>query len=685
MKVSKSMVERERKPRRAQRDIRDIPEYQEAEALYRTIWQPGSGQMSDAMDIHACADGLRAVFAGAIVEALAGTRTTRVAEVDLGSGELRVLTQGPRSDRLPKYSPDGKRVAFLSDRQKEGDFQLYLLDPHSTAVRSTPAVQGWVEYFHWSPDGSRILLGVAGHGADVAGGQGAIPTEQLGDNRPSWMPTVRDEDEPFRWRSVWVYEVAADRVHRVSGSTVNVWEAAWCGNAAVAAILSPGPSEGLWYCARLAILDIHTGESREVYRPEDQLGWPASSPSGRFLSVVEAVCSDRWSVAGDLLVIETRDGEIRRVDTHDVNITWAEWRAEGCLLLAGHRGFDSVVGRYDSETGKFTELWRSSEITTGGRFISLAAFGDSGSCAMVAENYLRAPEIGVIHDGEYHAVRSFDVGYATRTQAIRPAERVNWVAPDGLELEGWLLRPGTPGPHPLVMAIHGGPVWHWRPVWLGREGIWALMLLERGYAVFFPNPRGSAGRGQAFARLVVGDMGGADAGDLISGVETLVSRGVADPKRLGVTGRSYGGFMSAWLITQDQRFAAAVPVAPVINHVTEQLLSNIPEFTALFLQDSYTRSGGKYFERSPVMHAHKARTPTLTICGVLDRCTPPSEAEQFHQALRENGVRSVLVSYPQEGHGIQKLPAVIDYAARLVTWFVHHMPPGPRPGQEVVS
>ena len=132
--------------------------------------------------------------------------------------------------------------------------------------------------------------------------------------------------------------------------------------------------------------------------------------------------------------------------------------------------------------------------------------------------------------------------------------------------------------------------------------------------------------------------------------------------------------MTSWLITQDQRFSAAVAIAPHTNQVTEHLLSNIPHFVKMFLSDSYTNPGGKYFQRSPIMFADKVKTPTLNICGLLDRCTPPTEAMQFHSALLENKVESVLLSYPEEGHGIRKLPAAIDFAARIVSWFEGHMP-----------
>lgn len=656
-----------------EKDIRATDLYHEIEAIFNTLRQPGTGQISDAADVHVSPDGRHVVFAGTLMDTLEGVPLSRIYRTDLTSADTRELTCGSSTDRLPRYSPDGRQIAFLSDRRKAGDFQLYLLDPNTGAALSAPPVEGWVEYQHWSPDGKRILLGVAGHGADIAGGQGAVTSEQVATNEPSWMPTVETGCEGFRWRTAWVYELATNCVRQVSKADSNIWEAGWCGNEALVAVVSPGPAEGLWYSARLHIIKMDTGGSREVYAAQDQLGWPTSSPSGKHLAIIEAICSDRGSVAGNLNLIETTSGKVQQVDTRGVDITFTEWRSNRQLLLAGHREFETVVGLYDAASGTFTEVWSSTDVTGSGRYISLSGLNDAGDCVLVGESFVRAPEIAVIRHGEYQVVKSFDLGYADQAKVIKSVERVTWRAPDGLEIQGWLLLPCREGTHPLVMHIHGGPVWHRRPAWLGRWGVSVLMLIRRGYAVFFPNPRGSSSRGQAFARRVVGDMGGADADDCLSGLDYLVDQGIADPRRLGVTGVSYGGFMSSWLITRDTRFAAAVPVAPITNHVTQHLISNIPHFVPLFLADSYTNPAGKYFERSPIMHAHKVKTPTLSICGVLDRCTPPEEAVQFHNALLENGVTSVLVTYPEEGHGIRKFPAVIDYATRVVAWFEEHM------------
>lgn len=337
---------------------------------------------------------------------------------------------------------------------------------------------------------------------------------------------------------------------------------------------------------------------------------------------------------------------------------------------------ETVVAHYDVAARRFDQLWASTDISTGGFGVTVTDAHTAGDFALIGEGFRRAPEIAVVESGDYRPVCSLDRDYAKEAGALSEAKGLRWQAPDGLEIQGWLLLPASDSaPYALILNIHGGPVGNWRPTWLARRYTFLIALLAQGYAIFLPNPRGSSGRGRDFARRVVGDLGGADTQDHLSGVDHLVASGLVDASRIGVTGVSYGGYMSAWLITQDARFAACAPVAPACNHVTSHLLSNIPDFVSIFLADHYNNRHGKYFSRSPIMHADQVRTPTLNICGALDRCTPPEEAAQFHSALRERGVTSVLVTYPEEGHGVRSFPSAIDYAARLVEWFNEHMPP----------
>jgi dipeptidyl aminopeptidase/acylaminoacyl peptidase len=548
-----------------EKDIRQDPLFREIEALCTDLRQPGSGQISDAAEISVSPDGQHVVFAATVAEKLEGSLPSRIAMTDLRTGETRILTSGPNSDRLPKFSPDGKRIAFLSDCRRAGDFQLYLLEVASGAAREIAPVDGWVEYLQWSPNGRSILLGVARHGADSSGGQGAMTSQKPADALPSWMPAVETGDENHGWRCVYVYELECDRARQVSLPEMNVWEATWCGNHTLAAFVSPGSGEGLWYSAALSMIEVATGHTLDLHTPKDQVGCLSACPSGQCLAIVEGLCSDRNFVSGDLWLIDTASKSATRIDTQGVDITYTEWRSEQVLLLAGHRGFETVVALCSPQSNRFTEVWSSEEVTTNGIFASVAGIGEFGECALVAESFTRAPEIGVIRRGQYTPVRSFDLAYARYANAIDSVEAVTWTAPDSLDIQGWLLCPKGNKPFPLVVSVHGGPVHHSRPRWLGRSGLHVLTLLKQGFAVFFPNPRGSTGRGQEFVRRVYTDMGGAETGDHLSGLDYLVKQGIADPARLGVTGVSHGGYMASWLITQDCRFAGAVPVAPVTN------------------------------------------------------------------------------------------------------------------------
>jgi dipeptidyl aminopeptidase/acylaminoacyl peptidase len=157
----------------------------------------------------------------------------------------------------------------------------------------------------------------------------------------------------------------------------------------------------------------------------------------------------------------------------------------------------------------------------------------------------------------------------------------------------------------------------------------------------------------------------------------MVERGIADPDRIAVTGRSYGGYMSSWLVTQTDRFAAAIPTSPVTNNFSHHWTANIPEFNRRFLKDDPYSTNGMYHARSPVFFANRAKTPTLSMAGARDRCTPAGQATEFHRALAENGVACELVIYPEEGHHVDRLEAQADQMARMLDWLNRFMPKKP--------
>ena len=654
------------------RDIRGTALFQEAERIAEEVHRPGEGFVSDMADIQLSSAEARLLFTGTLVETLDDPIATRICEVDLETGAIVILSSGPNSDRHARLSPDGKTIAFLSDRNKASDFQLFFLDPRTRTVTAGRAVDGWVEYFEWSPDGRHILLGVAGHGADLSSGQGAYKTDEVPSGAPSWMPQVIGGSSDSTWRSAWILDVATGAVSCASSGPTNIWEATWCGPDRLVVVTSSEPEEGAWYGAELAVIDLATNSTKTLYKPDSQIALPRSSPSGTHVAFIEAISSDRGYVAGDLRLCDLRDGTCRLVEADAVDATCIEWRSENHMLVAGHRGLETVVLSIDARTHISRELWKDTLNSTSGSYATVLGLHRPDDFAFISESFFQRPQIATVKNGAFQ-VADAAVPDPEWSDANGRVEAVRWQAPDGLPMEGWLLRPKGEPPYATVMEVHGGPVLHWRPYWLGRSAS-VLMLLRRGYAIFLPNPRGSSGRGQAFAARVVGDVGGADTADYLSGIDHLVAAGIADPSRLGVTGLSYGGFMTCWLTTQDARFGAAISVGPATNHVSHHLLCNIPQFDSLFLQDHYTNLAGAYYSRSPILHAHKSRTPTLLVCGDLDRCTPAEEAVQFHHALSENGIESLVVRYPEEGHGVHAMPAAIDFAARCVMWFVRHIP-----------
>ena len=645
-----------------ERDIRGTELYQEALKFCSDVRQPGRGRISDVAHVQASPDGRYVAFTATIAERIEEEPPTCIALTELATGVTRLLTTGPSTDKLPKFSPDGRTIACLSDRGKANGFRLQLIDLESGAARETAGIQGNIEQLQWSSDGARILLGVVG--ASAGGGSDELV--------PSWLPSVDPGGEESQRRSCWIYEVASASLRPVAAADCNMWEASWAGTGTLAVVASAGSGEGHWYSACLYIIDISTGRLREIYRPADQMGTPVVSPEGKCVAIVEGLCSDRGPVLGDLRFIDLSTGSCRKADTHEVDVLHVQWYSERYLLLSGSRGFETVAGLYDTASGRFSEVWSSRDV--GVTRFGISALEMPGDCVMITESFSQAPELAVIRAGRYRRVASFDLGYAEATLALDGVERVTWPSSDGLEIQGWMLRPRAPGPLPLILDVHGGPVAHWKPAFLIRRMLYVPLLLSRGFAVFLPNPRGSSGRGQEFARKVLGDLGGADAVDLLRGLDALIERGIADSRRIGVIGTSYGGFMAAWLITQSDRFAAAVAVSPHTNQVTAQLLSNIPQFMSRLVGDELSNGRGRYFERSPVFHASAAKTPMLSICGELDRCTPAEEAVQFHNALLQHGAESVLVTYAQEGHGIRRLPAMLDCVTRTCAWCIEHIP-----------
>nr|MBA3431769.1 S9 family peptidase [Actinomycetota bacterium] len=554
-------------------DLRGTERYQAVREHFRRALEPGFGRITGGRDLAPSSDARTVAFTGTKLESLDAEPATRVCSFDTRSGSVEELTGGPNNDHMPRWSADGEMLGFLSDRAVGGRDRVYVLGRDIVGeARECPGPTGELEYFEWCPSGRSMLLGVAGRGVDKAGVQGSGASSG-DDGDVAWLPEVRSTTGSDQWRSVWLCDYEGGTSRRISNEKTNVWECTWAGPDTLAAIVSDQPGEGAWYGARLVTIDPRDGTESTVLKSEVQLGAPCGSPSGRHLAVLEAVCSDRMVLAGDLVVIDLRDGSRRVVETSGVDVTHAVWRNDDHVVFSGLRNLDTVVGEYDVAAQSVTERW-TGEDTCGGPLYPTAWPLGRDDIVMVRHGYKQPPTIEVV-GGE--GGRGDLGGHEGRDYLLSvngSFERPSWGSADGTEIHGLLCVPDRAGPHPLVLFVHGGPIAAHRNSWMLRSPLVPL-LVARGFAVLLPNPRGSTGRGQKFAAAVIGDMGGADADDLLAGVDSLIERGVADPDRIGVAGGSYGGFVTAQLVAHTNRFAAAVAISPVTDWYSQHFGSNI--------------------------------------------------------------------------------------------------------------
>ncbi|KAH8649992.1 Alpha/Beta hydrolase protein [Xylariales sp. PMI_506] len=667
------------------RDVRQTKYFQHVESHFRSAYTPAFGKPSQASQPSVCPTApLVAVKAG--VRDSLEKNSSRISIINTATGHQTAIRESSGShDSSPQWSPNGQQLAFLSDRLNPGVLGVFILDnaylhdPDATP-QATPPLPGTVEAFSWSPDGSLLLIRVAEHGADQAGayGSGRMGSFNGSEDEPSWLPNVSTGEQESGWRSIWLYDPGSSQLKRVGKPGLNVWEAVWLGQNHLFAVVSSSPAEDAWYEASLAILDVQTGNHRTVYREKQQLGLPAATPSGQLAAFVECLSSDRGGVAGQVVLFRRDQSSFQRLDLNNVDVTYLQWVDEECLAYMGLRGAHTVAGHYYPSTGQVKEHWVSEQ--TSGPLYPEGAVTRDGRFVIVSESWSQYQQLDIAYNGQCQKVLSWaHEGSRWLQSQVGSMQSVTWNAPDGLEIQGYLALPASHHrpPYPLILNSHGGPVWTFRNTWSLSSPLISL-LVSHGYAVLSANPRGSTGKGAEFTAKVLGDMGGMDAKDLLSGVNAMVDRKIANPHQLGVMGVSYGGYMAAWLPTISPCFRAAVPIAPIINWSSYHNTSNIGKFDELFFQEDPHKPDNLYHHRSPVMFAGRYPTPIMQVVGEQDRCVHPSQSLEYHHVLRAKGINSTLLVYPDEGHGIRSFPAYIDFSARVLNWFDEHLLEGGR-------
>jgi dipeptidyl aminopeptidase/acylaminoacyl peptidase len=565
-------------------------------------------------------------------------------------------TEAGAADASPRFAPDGT-LAYASDRGHAGRMSLWI-----DGRGEVGDIAGSVEDIQWSPDSGSVLVLAADLGSDRAGAETATKIKEAGAEEAD--PKI--SRPAAYWRRLYAVDIESGAAREVGPEGVNVFEFGWAGGGKAAAVCTDEPSESAWYGAWIGLIDLDARSVERVHTADWQLQCPCISPGGR-VAWIEGFASDRAVVTGTAHVLGI--GPL----APELDLTWLAFLDEDTLWYAGSERSGTIAGKLGVD-GVVDGLF-SFDAVVGLRFQpKLSPSADGSRVAAIFEGPVDPPEVVFLEDGAPRPVTALNADVAPQLR-VCDWRTYAWKSFDGLEIEGMLALPqGYDGeaPLPLVVDVHGGPTGTWSWQFAVSRG-WPQLLVSEGYAVFLPNPRGSSGRGQEFARANLGDMGGGDLKDILAGVDALVADGIADDARVAITGGSYGGFMASWAVTQTDRFAAAIPCAVVTDWTSFHYTTNIGQFDALFLQGEPNDPAGPYPRWSPVFHAHKCKTPTLIIHGEDDLCTPLPQATEFYNALVEAGCEVELVVYPREGHGWTEREHQIDAWNRVDAWLDKHV------------
>jgi dipeptidyl aminopeptidase/acylaminoacyl peptidase len=580
------------------------------------------------------------------------------------------LTGGEWADTSPVWSPDGSRLAFISDRTAIGHHLPYTMTPGHEPILAGTFV-GSTEHVSWSADGERLLVLAADPGSYSREVSGTAVTGGASELERGIRTSAG------AWRRLLMVDLASGYVTEVGPPGLSVWEVDWDGAGTVVAIVAENPTGNGWYRSKLARLDLDARTAEILYEPTWQLEGLALSPDASRAAVVEGYSSDPALLNGSVLIVDLTQGKTTDPWPGLETVGLAAWCDPESLWYGRMDGTGTACGRIWLD-GRREETWARQEYIGADVCKPQCAVADGGAVVMTThEAHGVPPELARLDHGTGEWVRLTSFNDAAFAGVEFPDVRtISWASTDGLEIEGRLMTPrGAAGPLPLIVAVHGGPTWCWNAFFSVSEPN-AVVLATAGYAVLLPNPRGSTGRSHAFAQAVLGDPGGKDFEDIMAGVDLCIADGVADPGRLGITGLSYGGYMAGWAVTQTDRFGAAVAHSVVSNYISFHLTSEVAGFDEMILDGVWTDPAGAYAERSPIFHAQGCTTPTLVIQGQIDRCTPVGQGEELFGAIAASGTETELVVYPREGHVPVEREHSLDAIVRTQAWFDRHLRDG---------
>lgn len=611
-------------------------------------------------------------------------RRTHLWLVSAAGGEARQLTFGERGEAAPAWSPDGQQIAFIATRGSGASArpQIWLLPMAGGEARQLTRAKEGVSGFRWSPDGSRIVY--------------------LSFDSPSAAESAkrrrRDDavvyESDFRLAHVWVVDVATGEESEVVHGDFTVRGVPdWSPDGTRLTFgASPTPMirdlRGSVYIATIASKELRK-IADAPHSPTAALAQPIWSPDGKTIAFLRLPQSD--VVLGDgipaarlgyphLILYDVASGKLREIHdpSFDYEMSGLSWSRDGrrLLFVAGDRAYRSVF-QYDLASNSFSKI--RGELLLGG-----LSFDRSGKSVAFAMGTPYAPADIYLSDAKFsRPKRLTDMNPQVRDLALGEMEVIQWTSPDGTPVEGVLLKPvgyKAGERYPLLVEAHGGPTSATLAGFKGSPGSPGQFWAGQGWAVLYPNPRGSTNYGQEFMTANIMDWGGGDYEDIMAGVDEVIRRGVADSTRMAFQGWSYGGYMTAWVVTQTDRFKAARMGAGLSDIRSMYGTTDIPGYIGVFFDGMpvWDRAD-RHLERSPVAYAKRVKTPLLILHGANDQRVPIGQAMEFYRALKDGGQTVELVLYPRAGHGLTEYYHQIDRMRREFDWITKYTLGAPQP------
>jgi dipeptidyl aminopeptidase/acylaminoacyl peptidase len=562
------------------------------------------------------------------------------------------------------WSPDSKKLAFLSDAAKPGQLQLYVMDAAGAAgsAKKLTQVKGFLASPGWSPSGKTIAL-LFTENATRAAGPLVAETPETGEIKDSF----------FEQRLALV-DVATSKLDQISPADTYIYEYDWSPDGlrfAVTAALGNGDNN--WYIAELYMLDAATGLMKSIYKPPLQIANPAWSPDGKGIAFIGGLMSDEPSVGGDIFTISATGGEATNITPEmKASASWLAWTPDAKIIFGEYLEGDSALATVNPADSSRIELFRDAgQITAGAWGVNLSLSRDAKSSAVVRSSFSTPPEIWAGTTGKWTQITQ-------RNKSIKPAwgeAKSLHFKNGGFEIQAWLLYPRDFDPnkkYPMVVRVHGGPGLGVLSEWPSSSDYYSP-LAGAGYFVLQPNPRGSFGEGEAFTRANVKDFGNGDFKDIMAGVDEAIKVAPIDPDRLGICGWSYGGYMTMWAVTQTNRFKAAMAGAGLSNWQSYYGENLIDQWMIPFFGKSVYDDPEVYAKSSPINFIKHVKTPTLILVGDSDGEVPAPQSYEFWHALKTLGVETQFVVYEHEGHMFASPKHRRDVVERTLAWFDAHL------------